>query len=457
MIDNLDTVIAPFFTAEELNQLAYETGFIQRKGKIDGHIFFDLIVFNSEDLKSQSLNDLSAKLKDRHKIEITKQSLHERFTINALFFLKEALEKMLQKQINVNSVLPAGSCCFNRILIKDSTCFQIDEGLADYYPGSGGSGSKASIRIQFEYDLLAGNINDLSVNAFNNQDATNSLATIDLTREGDLIIRDLAYMNINVLKAAELKKVLFLCRVSPSTHIYEIIDDKFVNIDFIKLQKLMKEQGINIIEKEVYLGAEEKFKTRLIIYLMPEEEYSKRIRKAEANNKKKGRGQLSMEFKARSAFNLFITNASEKLIPAHKVWNFYRLRWQIELIFKIWKSICNIEKVKKVKKCRLECYIYSRLILIVLCWKILWDTAKTLYSRDQRALSFFKAFKTLLLTKLYKLREIILFKKERSKEFLEDFYEMSRTNHLLEKRKGQPNSLELLLQSINIDCVEFLI
>ena len=64
------------------------------------------------------------------------------------------------------------------------------------YPGSGGSGSKASVRIQFEYDLLGGKINDLSLNAFNDQDASDAIATVDLLQAGDLIIRDLAYVGL---------------------------------------------------------------------------------------------------------------------------------------------------------------------------------------------------------------------------------------------------------------------
>ena len=162
MIENLDLAIDPFFTPEELNKLAREAEFVQREGKLNGSLFFDLIVFHCEDLKSQSLNDLSVTLKDKHGVEITKQSLHERFNKYAMAFLKEALEKMLQKQLNVSSTLPTDFNGFNRILIKDSTCFQIDASLAQYYPGSGGGGSDAAVRIQFEYDILSGTINVIS-------------------------------------------------------------------------------------------------------------------------------------------------------------------------------------------------------------------------------------------------------------------------------------------------------
>jgi hypothetical protein len=102
---------------------------------------------------------------------------------------------------------------FQRILIKDSICFQIDESLAASYPGSGSSGSATAVRIQFEYDLLNGHINDLSVQAFNDQDATNSIETLELTQPGDLIICDLAYMNLGVIKRRIAKGASLLCRL----------------------------------------------------------------------------------------------------------------------------------------------------------------------------------------------------------------------------------------------------
>ena len=147
IIENLDVAIEPFFTKEELNQLAEESGFIQRQRKLHGH----------------ALSDIKG---------------------------------------------------INRILVKDSVCFQIDESLVEYYPGSGGSGSKASVRIQFEYDILCGKINDLSVNAFNDQDAKDSIATIELIEKGDLIIRDLAYTSLTVLSAIVGKIAFYLCRLN---------------------------------------------------------------------------------------------------------------------------------------------------------------------------------------------------------------------------------------------------
>jgi hypothetical protein len=446
---NLDEVISPFFTQEELEILARESGFVKRTGKITGSIFLELIIFNSEQLKTQSLNDLTVTLNKKYQIDMAKQSLNERFNENAVTLVQMALEKMLNSQIDRNKLFEIEG--INRILVKDSVCFQLDESFADKYPGSGGSASKAAVRIQFEYDLLNGKIIDLSLNPYTKQDATDSLETIDLTQEGDLILRDLAYMSIKVLQEI---KGIFLCRLKSQLSAYELNEEtgEYVLIDFKLIYHELKTKQLNKIEKVVYLG-KEKLKVRLFIYLLPEEEYARRIRKATKKNASKTKSKtLSKEYKSRAGLNLFITNSADSIITLDNAWKIYKLRWQIELIFKIWKSICKIDKVKKVKEERLECYIFSKLILIVSGWRITWQVANWLYKKEQKALSFFKAFKTLIREQMEDLKGIFVLSNKTNNDFLKEFYETSKRNHLKEQRKGRVSVLETLACLALTDC-----
>jgi hypothetical protein len=434
------------FTEEEINQLAKESGFVRRKSPLDGFKFLDLIVFCSDHLVSQSLNDMCIDAKERHGIEIKKQSLNERFNETALILLKKFLEEIIATQHETELQKLREIEGFKRILIKDSTSFQLHESLADIYPGSGGAGSKASARIQFEYDILSGKINDLSINAFNDQDSKNSVETIELTQAGDLIIRDLAYITMPAIKLIEKIGAYYLGRLSPQVNAYETNDrNDNQKICFDSIRKYMEKNNISVLEKEIYIGAKERIKTRLIIYLIPAQEVEKRIRKATKNNKKKCRKDLTKEYISWLHLNLFITNADETMTPAAAVWPLYRLRWQIELTFKIWKSYFGIEKVKKVKQHRLECYLYSKLIIILLAWKIIWTISKHMFKHEGLSLSFMKTFKTIARNKITVLREIFLLKTKALKEFLNDFYPICITKLLLERKKGNPTSVEILM------------
>lgn len=415
---------------------------------LDGFTFLCLMVFNSDSLASESLNDLTVKLELEHGISITKQSLDERFNEQAVSFLKTALAELLSRQMAGNTLV---NCMqFQRILIKDSVCFQVDESMAEHFPGSGGSGSGAAVRIQFEYDLLSGTVVDLSLNSFNDQDAINSTMTLEVINEGDLIIRDLAYMHLTALKGIIKNLGHFLCRLQANRNVYQCQDGKVVEMDFAEIVKTMEEFGINQIEEKVFLDEKMSFEVRLLIYLVPLEVYQTRIRKATQNARKKGR-QLSKAFKARARLNLFITSVPQELLDLETAWKAYTLRWQVELGFKVWKSLWKIDKVKKVKRERLECYIWSKLFIIMLSYHSLWIVQAMLMRLYGQSLSFYKASKTLIYS-LNNLKRALLGGAVTMAGFLANFLELSCRKHLLEKRRQGNYSPEVLT---NAFCIRY--
>ena len=61
-----------------------------------------------------------------------------------------------------------------------------------------------------------------------------------------------------------------------------------------------------------------------------------------------------------------MTNATQEQLPAALIRAIYGIRWQIELIFKIWKSIFELDIVRPMSIHRFECMLYGRLILILI-------------------------------------------------------------------------------------------
>lgn len=65
--------------------------------------------------------------------------------------------------------------------------------------------------------------------------------------------------------------------------------------------------------------------------------------------------------------SLYITNVSEDVLNAKQVHEFYSLRWQVEIVFKTWKSIFKIHSIKPVKLARFQCQLYGKLIQMLIC------------------------------------------------------------------------------------------
>jgi len=196
------------------------------------------------------------------------------------------------------------------------------------------------------------------------------------------------------------------------------------------------------IEMNIHVGKKERMPLRLVISIVPEDVYQKRIREAEKNNKSMGY-KTSDDFKARCRFNLFITNVKSDTITAEEILVLYKLRWQIELFFKNWKSICKIDEIQPMKYARFTCILHAKLILIVLNLQIIWNFKRYYYLKKGKILSMVKCFHTLQ-RNFEKILGILKKRRKESEKNLQEILKMVSANHWKEKRKNRTNYEDIL-------------
>jgi len=421
-----------------LNTTARETGFCKRKSKVDPSVFFDLLMYDVGSGSSRSLNQFVIEAMSEHDIGITKQGIDKKFNDYTLTFLRELIEKQLSVELN-NQIEAGWLNPFNRVTIKDGTRFDLPEEYREYLPGSGGNASKAGACLQFEFDIKSGHIIDLSLTPANRPDAKDALDTMDTVAINDLVIRDLGYFSYASLTNISNKGSYFISRLKPKTVVWEMIKDKHSRLDFKILYHQMKRNNLSRVYKDVYIGNQVKMPVRLVIELMPDEVYEKRMRKIQKLHRKKGY-QTSEEYKLLSRFNLFVTNVPKETLPDEVISALYRIRWQIELIFKIWKSIIGIHHTRKMKYKRWLCLLYFKLLIMIVNWNIIMTQRNYLYRSRGRLLSLNKCFKTLF-DNSHKLRAAM---KTGNKSIIRFIRWVERTlneNHWLE-RKNKSKGLE---------------
>jgi hypothetical protein len=313
-----------------------------------------------------SLPDYTEDLANNFGIEMSKVALHNKFNPKAVEFLKEILKLQLSRQFKLeeNYGLKA---CFKAVNIKDSSKFSLPTHYDNQYPCFGNfSKNNGLMNIQYEYDLLSGNWISLELGNIKKNDQRNSNETVGNIVKGELYIRDLGYITPTYLKAVIGKEAYFLNRLPANSSIYasngQLIDWKKIDGQFTKTQVLSMEMEVHIYEKE-------KLGCRLIIERVGDDEYKRRLVNATKKAKSRGVG-VSDAHKLRCRYNTFITNVAKEILPFEKMRKTYYLRWQIELVFKTWKSFFEINKVKKVKKERMECQLLAKLIWILLNWRL---------------------------------------------------------------------------------------
>jgi hypothetical protein len=422
------------FTSEELEATARKTGFYKRKSKVNPSVFFDLLMYDMSSGKSKSLNQLSIEARSEHDIGVTKQGIHKKFNEHTLSFLKNLIEKQLSVELDLQ-IDVGWLSSFNRVTIKDGTRFKLQEDYKDYLPGSGGSGSKAGACLQFEFDLKSGHITDLNLTASNRPDVKDAVEVLDNVARGDLVIRDLGYYAFksftNILK----KEASFISRLGAKTNVFEMKNGKLQKLDFKAIYHKMKKCKLSRIYKDVFIGTIEKIPVRLVIELMPDDVYEQRMRKIHKLHKKKGY-QTSEEYKFLSRFNLFITNVPKEVLPDEVISSLYRIRWQIELIFKIWKSVFGIHHTPKMKYQRWLCLLHFKLLMMIVNWNIIMAQRNYLYRWKGKLLSLNKCFKTLF-DNIYRLRETLKLGLKGIIEFIYWTDRILNENHWLERKKNK--------------------
>jgi len=403
-------------------------------------MLLETLLFNLQKPDKTSLVDYSTDLAIYHEISITKQSLDERLNSKAVKFVKHLLDEAIigfsQDCISTN-VFSA----FKKVKIKDSTSFQLPDNMASLFPGNGGGSSKATARIQFEYDLKTNRVEELQLQSTKTNDYMSANDTIDKIEEGELVIRDLGYITLDILEKINKAGAFYLNRIQMRTALYEKKNGKFERISFTNIEKRLRKSGLSYLVKNVYVGNRRYMPARVIFSLVPEDKKQERLkrqlRKAERRGNKPHSGVLEA-----IGLNVFITNTTQEQLPAQELYNVYRLRWQIELIFKGWKQICQINKVKKTQPYRCELFIYTQLLWIILNWSILSIISSHVFVKTNKSLSIYKSLKTLCSFKT-KMRQSLI-DLEKLKKLFRQITLVLEKGHFVEKRNGRVFSDQIL-------------
>lgn len=344
------------FFNKQADEAARQTQFVQRASKLSGPLFLQTLVFGFMEAPEASLVDLIETANDLG-VDITKQGLHERIQ-RAVPFLKQMFQDSLELFRNDWPLEIAVLNQFSGIFVTDSTVIGLPACLQAEFPGCGGDGPEAALKIQLTVELLYGLIGRLDMEAGRSPDQAYT-GHLDNVQAGALYLFDLGYFVLRHFQDIQAQNAYFLSRLDTQTALFEPETGQPVD-----LLAWLRAQTDNHFEADWLMGAKEKLPCRVLGVRVPQEVADRRRQKARKNAQRKGRTP-SARYLELLAWNLYVTNVPATMLTWEHILVLYPVRWQIELIFKLWKSQCQLDRVAGQHRQRILCELYAKMIGIV--------------------------------------------------------------------------------------------
>lgn len=420
---------------EDAQQVAIETGFVQRTSKMDGTCFSQTLVLGCLGNPQASLTDM-AQVSGDLGVVISAEGINSRINAQAVTFLEGLMQRAICAFQDVVRVPSDVLGRFTKVNLVDSTICKLPTFLESHFRGTKSSGSIAAMKVQLSYDYQVGSINALTIQEGRSPDQKSELPW-QFATVGSLTVMDLGYFDQTTFATIADADAYFISRLQSQVGLYEQVDDQ----QTFDLLSYLRQAGSGCHEKDLFMGRKTRVAVRLVAIALPADVVAERRRKAQVAARRRGKtcSQRSLDL---LAWALFVTNVPTAWLTPQQIAHVYRLRWQIELVFKLWKSQAKLKFMGEWRIERILCQFYARLLGIIL---FQWLSAPYRFL-TQGELSLAKAFHMMQRYATRFLDAILdnwLDVPEILEKIVGDFQRFARKN----KRRKSPSTWQLLLET----------
>lgn len=366
-IPRLSRILRKLFFSEA-RELAREHGVIQRKRVFSGASLLQLFVFGW--LKHPQAGPSSlARFAGGLGLKLSKQAIEERFTMQTADWLLAVLRRGVQWLVCAQAVSIPLLQRFTAVLLEDGSTISLPAALKQVWRGCGGSGSEAALKLTVRWDLLKGGLVGPYVQAGRSHETQSPLREQQMA-EGSLWIGDLGYFSLLWLGQLVKQGVYFLMGYKEPVTVCDAGGKRVEVLD------LLPTDGQQQVDLPVSLGARKQVQARLIAKQMPEAVVKRRREQLKEQAHKRCTPINPRQWEL-AQWTIMLTNVPLSLLSAAEAMALMRARWQIELLWKVWKELGAIDEWQTANPVRILCELYAKLLgMLVQHWVLLlscWD------------------------------------------------------------------------------------
>ncbi len=345
---------------ERANVLARETGCIERQRKFSGADLLQTLTFGWLSHPDASLETLTRVAATRE-VQVTDTAVHKRFTQSCAQFLHAVLEEMTSVVVTADLEVPVELLRrFEAVVLEDSSSIALPDELAACWQGCGGAPGegRAAVKLHVRWELRRGGLQGPRLTHGRVSDRSSPFKE-DPLPERSLYIADLGYVDWGSVAARRAAGSYTLTR-APAKTLYWTPDGKH-----LKLESVLPQRVGQTKELWVRVADQHRHPMRLLILRVPEEVAERRRAELEADAKRR-RQPVRQRAWELAAWTILLTDAPAKRLSLQEALVLLRERWQMELLYKLWKQYGRIDEWRTANPWRVLCELYAKLIGLLL-------------------------------------------------------------------------------------------
>jgi hypothetical protein len=343
---------------EKANQIAHQTSFVRREVKVSGSNFAQTLVFGFLDNPKMSYREMRQTARYSG-LDISAQGLEQKFSQSSAYFMQALLEKVVQQVVCASAIDIELLNRFPAIRIQDGSVIGLPEECVDVWQGIYPKGTPgcSALKLHVGLEYKSGKLSGPTLANGREHDKKSPWFCQPL-QKGELRLADLGFFDLDQLASDAQTGGFWITRYRHDACLYQ------KNVE-IALLPFLQAQSLLQVDVPVSLGKDHRLPCRLIAFRATDQVVEKRKRKLHRYASQKG-VTVSQERLQLAHWTLFLTNAPQDLLSALEVFALYRLRWQIELLFRLWKTYSFIDECNSHNHWRVLTELYAKLIAVVI-------------------------------------------------------------------------------------------
>lgn len=344
---------------EYARKIERETGFVERASKMGGAEFVQALSFGWLSNPEATLEEL-AQTAATVGVAISAQGLDQRFTEAGAKLLRKVLDAAVTQLIGGKATALPILKRFSAVYIQDSSVINLPDDFREDWPGVGnGAGQgRSAVKIEVRLDLLSGEMVGPFLENGRMNDAVSKIQKEPISAQS-LRIADVGYWSLDEMNRITASGGFWLSRLKSVVRVALPGGKSRDIVDFLR------HLDCNAVDCQVLVSDSKPTPARLLAIRVPQEVADQRRRKLreDAQTRQKTVSQRSL---ALADWTVFVTNIPPDLLTLTEALVIMRSRWQIELLFKLWKSHGRIDEWRSCKPWRILCEVYAKLLAMII-------------------------------------------------------------------------------------------